>query len=285
MTMKTTRRLGALTLLIVGGVHLQQYLAGYSDVPTIGTLFLLNAIGAAVVAVGLMAPFERLVSDRRADLAAALLSALGAMIAIGALIALFISESQPLFGFMEDGYSTAIMIAIASEAITTILLAAVAAANLGGLPRAMALASRVLRARTERRHLTRWEGREPGHESWPGPFPPSACRTRSRRLKRGFAARVLLVAERSGLTPRASESSSAIRWTMTVSGNTDSASPSSRCGKRATCAPVTSTAAAIACVRSAIGPPPSSTTSVSCSSSATLGPWKNCSAESPSAAT
>lgn len=130
MTMKTTRRLGALTLLIVGGVHLQQYLAGYSDVPTIGTLFLLNAIGAAVVAVGLMAPFERLVNDRRADLAAALLSALGAMIAIGALIALFISESQPLFGFMEDGYSAAIMIAIASEAITTILLAAVAAANL-----------------------------------------------------------------------------------------------------------------------------------------------------------
>ena len=130
MTMKTTRRLGALTLLIVGGVHLQQYLAGYSDVPTIGTLFLLNAIGAAVVAVGLMAPFERLVSDRRADLAAALLSALGAMIAIGALIALFISESQPLFGFMEDGYSTAIMIAIASEAITTILLVPVAAANL-----------------------------------------------------------------------------------------------------------------------------------------------------------
>jgi hypothetical protein len=128
--MKTLRRLGALTLLVVGGVHLQQYLAGYSDVPTIGALFMLNAIGAAVVAVGLMAPLERLVSDRRADLASALLSSLGAMIAIGALVALFISESQPLFGFMEDGYSTAIVIAIASEAITALLLAPVAVAAL-----------------------------------------------------------------------------------------------------------------------------------------------------------
>ena len=129
MTMKITRRLGALTLLVVGGVHLQQYLAGYSDVPTIGALFILNAIGAAVVAVGLLAPLE-LLRDRRADLAAGLLAALGAMIAIGALIALFISESQPLFGFMEDGYSTAIWIAIVSEAIATILLMPVAAANL-----------------------------------------------------------------------------------------------------------------------------------------------------------
>jgi hypothetical protein len=129
VTMKAMRYLGALTLLVVGGVHLQQYLAGYSDVPTIGALFLLNAIGAGVVAVGLLIPIESLVSARRADLATGLLSALGAMIAIGALVALFVSESQPLFGFMEDGYSTAIVIAIASEAITTILLVPVAAAN------------------------------------------------------------------------------------------------------------------------------------------------------------
>jgi hypothetical protein len=130
MMMKTLRRLGALALLVVGGVHLQQYLAGYSDVPTIGALFMLNAIGAGVVAVGLLAPFERLLSDRRADLTAGLLAALGAMIAVGALIALFISESQPLFGFMEDGYSTPIVIAIASEAITALLLVPVAVANL-----------------------------------------------------------------------------------------------------------------------------------------------------------
>ena len=129
MTMKAMR-LGALTLLVVGGVHLQQYLAGYSDVPTIGTLFVVNAIGAAVVAVGLLAPIERLLRDRSAELVAGLLSTVGAMIAVGALVALFISESQPLFGFMEDGYSTPIVIAIAAEAITAILLVPVAAANL-----------------------------------------------------------------------------------------------------------------------------------------------------------
>jgi hypothetical protein len=130
VAMKAMRLLGAMTLLVVGGVHLQQYLAGYSDVPTIGTLFILNAVGAGAVAVGLLVPFRRLVSDRRADLAVGLLSALGAMIAVGALIALFISESEPLFGFMEVGYSSAIVIAIVSEAITAILLVPVAAGYL-----------------------------------------------------------------------------------------------------------------------------------------------------------
>jgi hypothetical protein len=130
MTMKTMQRLGAVALLAVGGVHLQQYLTGYSVVPTIGALFLLNAIAAAVVAAGLLAPIDRLVGDRPTHLATAGLATAGAMIAVGALVALFVSESQPLFGFMEDGYSTPIVIAIAAEAITTILLVPVAAAQM-----------------------------------------------------------------------------------------------------------------------------------------------------------
>ena len=130
MTTKTLRYAGALALLIVGGVHLQQYLTGYSVVPTIGALFILNAVGAAAVAAGLLAPIERLLSDRRVHLATGVLAALGAMIAVGALVALFISESQPLFGFMEGGYSTPIVIAIAAEVITTLLLVPVAVASL-----------------------------------------------------------------------------------------------------------------------------------------------------------
>jgi hypothetical protein len=40
MTLKTMRRLGAITLLIVGTVHLQQYVGDdYSVLPTIGPLF------------------------------------------------------------------------------------------------------------------------------------------------------------------------------------------------------------------------------------------------------
>ncbi len=133
MTLKTMRRLGAITLLVVGAVHLQQYLGnGYSTLPTIGQLFLLNAIGAGIVAICLLAPIERMLGDRQADLAAGLLAAVALAIAIGSLVALFIAESQPLFGFMEVGYGTPILIAIVSEALTAILLAPVAVTSLLG---------------------------------------------------------------------------------------------------------------------------------------------------------
>jgi hypothetical protein len=131
MTLKTMRRLGAIALLVVGAVHLQQYIGNdYSVLPTIGPLFLLNAIGAGIVAILLLAPIERMLGDRQADLAAGLLATAALAIAIGSLVALFVAESQPLFGFMEDGYDTPILIAIASEALTVILLAPVAVANL-----------------------------------------------------------------------------------------------------------------------------------------------------------
>src|SRR3954452_23413157 len=113
MIMRMTRILGAITLGAVGAVHLQQYLgAGYNVLPTIGPLFLLNAIAAGVVAVGLLMPLERLLSERLGTVAVGLLALAGVGIAAGALVALFISESQPLFGFQEYGYNTAIKIAI-----------------------------------------------------------------------------------------------------------------------------------------------------------------------------
>jgi hypothetical protein len=55
------RVLGALSLLAVGAVHLQQYFELYSDIPTIGTLFVLNFVGATIVGLGLLAPVERVV--------------------------------------------------------------------------------------------------------------------------------------------------------------------------------------------------------------------------------
>ena len=131
MTLKTMRRLGAITLIVVGAVHLQQYIGNdYSVLPTIGPLFLLNAIGAGIVAICLLAPIERMLGDRQAQLAAGLFAGVGLAIAIGSLVALFIAESQPLFGFMEAGYDTPILIAIVSEALTAILLAPVAVTSL-----------------------------------------------------------------------------------------------------------------------------------------------------------
>ena len=54
------RYLGALAVLATGVAHFEQYAVDdYSTVPTIGTLFLLNFIGAIVIAVGLIAPLGR----------------------------------------------------------------------------------------------------------------------------------------------------------------------------------------------------------------------------------
>ena len=75
MTLRIMRRLGAITLLVVGAVHLQQYIGNdYSVLPTIGPLFLLNAIGAGIVAICLLAPIERILGDRQADLVTGLLA-------------------------------------------------------------------------------------------------------------------------------------------------------------------------------------------------------------------
>lgn len=132
--LQATRRVGALALLAVGAVHLQQYIgADYRSIPTIGTLFMLNAIGAAVVGLALLAPVERLFRDRKGDLVLGLLALAAVAIAVGALISIFIAENGALFGFSETGYSTAIVVAIAAEAVTTVLLAPVAAIKLLGI--------------------------------------------------------------------------------------------------------------------------------------------------------
>src|SRR3954453_18364919 len=55
---------GALAVLAVGAVHLQQYDMLYSAIPTIGTLFVLNFAGATAIGLGLLAPLERVLGPR-----------------------------------------------------------------------------------------------------------------------------------------------------------------------------------------------------------------------------
>lgn len=117
------RLLGGLAVLAVGAIHLQQYLgADYRSIPTIGPLFLLNAIGSGLVGTVLVVPFERGLMPRRANLAIALVALLAVTIAAGSLIALVISETASLFGFSETGYRAPIVIAIVAEAATILLL-------------------------------------------------------------------------------------------------------------------------------------------------------------------
>ena len=123
------RALGALSLLSVGAVHLQQYFKLYSGVPTIGTLFVLNFVGATVVGLGLLAPLERLLG-RLGGAVVALLAVAGIAQAATAFVFLYISERTPLFGFKEPGYDPpAIMTSRISEVATVVFLGAFVAAR------------------------------------------------------------------------------------------------------------------------------------------------------------
>jgi hypothetical protein len=116
------RYLGALALLGVGVDHLEQYYVDfYSAIPTIGTLFVLNFASAAVVALGLVVPVERL-AGRRSQAVLAVFALGGIAVAAGSLAGLLVSENGGLFGFMEQGYREAIVISIALEVATIALL-------------------------------------------------------------------------------------------------------------------------------------------------------------------
>ena len=116
------RTVGAIAVLVVGAVHLQQYLGDdFSAVPVIGTLFLLNFAGATVIGLGLLMPWVRM------RMLHPLLALGGIGLAATSIVFLFISEHQPLFGFHESGYRLGIVIALVAEAVAVVALAAYAA--------------------------------------------------------------------------------------------------------------------------------------------------------------
>jgi hypothetical protein len=119
------RTASAIALVAVGGDHLYEYSVDYySAIPTIGVLFLLNAIGGFALAAAVLVPFERFLARRTAFRVTAAIAAAGIALAASSLVALFISESTPLFGFMETGYRTTIMIAIIAEVAAIVFLVA-----------------------------------------------------------------------------------------------------------------------------------------------------------------
>ena len=119
------RGLGALAVLAVGAVHLQQYLWLYSAIPTIGTLFVLNFVGATTIGLGLLAPLERVLGRRWGSAAVGLLALAGIGLAAMAFAFLAIAEQTPLFGFMEPGYDPAAILASrVAEVVTVVSLSA-----------------------------------------------------------------------------------------------------------------------------------------------------------------
>src|SRR5437667_11715276 len=119
---EVARYLGAVSILLVGIIHAQQYYYAYfSFVPTIGRLFLLSFVGSAVVGVTLVAPVRRL--GRSIGDLILVLAALGAIgIALGSLASLLVSEYRPLFGFMESGYRLAIVLTLVFDTLATVFL-------------------------------------------------------------------------------------------------------------------------------------------------------------------
>jgi hypothetical protein len=113
------RALGAIAVLVVGAVHLEQYFAEHFDVvPIIGPLFVLNFAGATVIGFGLLVPGARM------QLLHLLLALGGIGLSATAFVFLFVSEHQPLFGFQDYGYRTEIVVALAAEAAAAVTLAA-----------------------------------------------------------------------------------------------------------------------------------------------------------------
>lgn len=116
---------GALALLGVGAVHIDQYYAvHYEVVPVIGTLFVLNFAGAVALALLLLLPAERLagrVLGRGEGLVAGLLALAGIGLAATSGTFLLVSEHTELFGFMEHGYRTAIILSLVAEGAAIVL--------------------------------------------------------------------------------------------------------------------------------------------------------------------
>jgi hypothetical protein len=114
------RLLGALAVLVTGVAHLYEFDHFYSQIPTIGTLFFLNFLGATAIGLGLLAPIER-IAGRYGNPLLVLLAAAGIALAAVAFAFLLISEQTPLFGFKEPGYDPTGIAAARGAEIATLL--------------------------------------------------------------------------------------------------------------------------------------------------------------------
>jgi hypothetical protein len=125
------RLLGALAVLATGAVHLDEFERFYSQIPTIGTLFLLSFLGASAIGLCLLAPVER-IGGRYGSGLVVLVAAAGIALAAVAFAFLLISEQTPLFGFKEPGYDPpGIAAARGAEVATVLFLGAFLVGRLG----------------------------------------------------------------------------------------------------------------------------------------------------------
>jgi hypothetical protein len=111
---------GAGALVVVGAVHLNLYAgpAAYRHIPTVGPLFLFNAVFSFVLALAVLVR------------PSAFVSALAAVFSFATMGGYALSLSVGLFGFYEPGISYSGDTAIASEALAGVVFLACAVADL-----------------------------------------------------------------------------------------------------------------------------------------------------------
>jgi hypothetical protein len=113
-TARRLRQVGALLMLVIAGVHFQQYVDFMSEVPTVGVLFLLNAAGGAGLVLAMLSG-DRLI---------AFLAMSGSLaLAIGSLVSIGIALNGSFFGYQEPTLRLPILIAIVAEALLVAVLA------------------------------------------------------------------------------------------------------------------------------------------------------------------
>ena len=100
-------------LLLEGGVHLQQYTGLLHSVPTINTLFLLNAVSAALLALALAASRDHV---------AILLALVAIGMTVVALVSLAIARESVLFNYSEPTLRFPVLFAALVE-LATVLVA------------------------------------------------------------------------------------------------------------------------------------------------------------------
>jgi hypothetical protein len=111
------RAAGALLLAAAGGIHLYLWSTGYDSIDWIGPLFLVNAIGAFVLALAVLAAPRRLLFWP---------AGAGALLQIGTLGGLFLSSTVGLFGFVESSAASYYWESVIVESVGFLVLAALA---------------------------------------------------------------------------------------------------------------------------------------------------------------
>lgn len=115
------RLLAVALLLAEGAIHLQQAEGPLSAVPTINTLFVLNAAGAAAIA---------LVLAGSRGLAAVLAALAGLGLTLAALVSLALARAGTLFSYSEPTLRAAVSLSVLVEVAVVLALTAFVLARL-----------------------------------------------------------------------------------------------------------------------------------------------------------